>query len=107
MSIQETLDKRHKQYGKYEDQLRAKTLIIEACKELYFNVHGKEMDTFHEMALVEITTKLTRVASNFEHSDSWHDLSGYAKLIEEVVLNNEKMTYDKAREESDGTTQDS
>ncbi len=85
MTVDDTLDKRKGQYGEYRNQIQAKADIIDTLSSLYSSVHHKEIPTLHLMCLTEIVTKLTRCATNMHHTDSWHDLSGYAKLIEDVA----------------------
>lgn len=92
MSVQDTLDERHKQYGRYSDQLHCKVRILEAVQDLYYNMHKEQMTTMHTAVLTDIVTKLTRVAIDMNHIDSWHDIAGFATLTEEMLNDNDNNT---------------
>ena len=43
----------------------------------------------HRMALYMIASKMARIVNgDFNHLDGWHDIGGYAKLVENLIKEN-------------------
>lgn len=84
MSIDQTLEDRGKQYGgSYAEQAE----IVQALKKIAHNApqwDGMSADKKESIDL--IFTKLSRILyGNPDHHDSWHDIIGYARLIEKEL----------------------
>jgi hypothetical protein len=79
MSVRDTLDQRGQYYGKFRDVAE----LSQSIKDLYYtgNSYGK-MDSDQREALDMIANKLARLLNGDPyHSDSWHDIAGYAELV--------------------------
>ena len=84
-TIEATLAERQAQYGCFEDVARTTGKIMEALSE--FRVNGlNDLPYPHRMALYMIASKMARIVNgDFNHKDSWHDIGGYSKLIEDLL----------------------
>lgn len=81
--IQETLAEREVQHGPFlnhcgiEDSLR--TLLEQ---------HGDNLNVVQRIGLGMIFHKIARILNKgHRHSDTWHDIAGYATLVEQDILN--------------------
>lgn len=82
MNIENTLVQRGSIYGEFAVQLETVGGIVEAMKAAYIasgrGYPSKELlAEWHYLAI-----KLARIAVNPDHTDSYHDLAGYATLME-------------------------
>lgn len=84
ISIEETLKQRGEAYGEFSHNLDCVSRIVDAmkeCRDRRFSyrsdIESKLDAEFHYLAI-----KLARIAANPEHTDSYHDLAGYATLME-------------------------
>ena len=78
-TVDETLDERHKTYGKFSDQAKIFTKIVSQCPET-------NLPDSHRLAILMIILKISRLLNgNSSHADTWHDIAGYAKLIEDEL----------------------
>ena len=84
-TIEATLAERQAQYGCFEDVARTTGKIMEALSEV--RVNGlDDLPYPHRMALYMIASKMARIVNgDFNHKDSWHDIGGYSKLIEDLL----------------------
>ena len=86
MTIEETLMQRGSVYGDFKDQLSCVGLIVGAmnlcASQNGVLVTNEKTAEWHYLAI-----KLARIASRPSHTDSYHDLAGYALLMEKVRLN--------------------
>ena len=84
-TIEATLAERQAQYGCFEDVARTTGKIMEALAEV--RVNGlDELPYPHRMALYMIASKMARIVNgDYNHKDSWHDIGGYSKLIEDLL----------------------
>ncbi len=78
--IDNTLKKRNSKYGSYEDGV-----IMTLIKCHYRNVNEVDMDQISESMISDVVNKLVRIAVTPTHIDSWHDIQGYSKLIENYL----------------------
>ena len=85
MSIEETLEERGKVYGDYKGGSELRADIMEIIELRYMAVHGKNMDKLMKVYIYDIVNKLSRLAVTPDHRDTWHDIAGYAKLVEEAL----------------------
>lgn len=82
-SVQDTLAEREVQYGSFANNAAAAQMI----KEVFRGARGwaEAQDDVRE-ALDVIATKISRILSTtHEKADSWHDIAGYATLIENRI----------------------
>ena len=83
MSVDQTLDERGKRYGKFKDQ----AFISQSFKDVLHRstlYAGKDLDADMQEALEMILHKIARILNgDANYVDSWHDISGYAKLVED------------------------
>lgn len=84
-TIEATLAERQAQYGCFEDVARTTGKIMEALSEVQVNGLN-DLPYPHRMALYMIASKMARIVNgDFNHKDSWHDIGGYSKLIEDLL----------------------
>ncbi len=91
--LKKTLDKRKSVYGDYSKLVKLRTTIIKSIKEQYFSHHLKQMPETEILCIIDIINKLCRLAITPDHIDSWHDIAGYATIIEKFYK--EKQDADK------------
>lgn len=92
MEVKETLKQRSTNYGSFSIGTALRATMIEAILDSYKkNNDGKEMPKFYEIAILDIVNKLTRIAVTYDHIDSWHDIAGYAMLVEEHIKQQNKI----------------
>ena len=84
-TIEQTLAERQAQYGCFEDVARTTGKIMEALAEV--RVNGlDDLPYPHRMALYMIASKMARIVNgDFNSIDGWHDIAGYAKLVENTI----------------------
>ena len=85
MTIKDTLAERQSTHGKFEDHA-----IV--SQKLKYVLHSRDswsgLDSIQQEALDMICHKMARIiAGNPDHPDHWHDISGYATLVEEALHN--------------------
>jgi len=81
MRIEDTLDQRGSVYGEFKYQSECVSKIVSAMIRCG-NANDKSISDeviaeWHYLAI-----KLARIAANPEYMDSYHDLAGYATLME-------------------------
>lgn len=83
--IDATLAERQASYGNFEDVAFVTENIMSVLGRV--RVNGlSELPNTHRMALYMIASKMARIVNgDFNHLDSWHDIGGYAKLIENLI----------------------
>ena len=84
-SIEATLAERQAQYGNFEDVAFVTENIMSVLAQA--RVNGlNDLPHTHRMALYMIASKMARIVSgDFNHIDGWHDIAGYAKLVEDTI----------------------
>lgn len=85
MSIEDTLSKRTEVYGDYEGGTLLRAEIMNLILERHNNATGKCMQMEPFTMILDIVNKLSRIAVTPEHIDSWHDIAGYATLVEKML----------------------
>jgi len=83
MSIKETLEERGGRYGSFETQGEITQVIKEAFRltrpEGWCNLKDDQKE-----ALDQIASKISRILNGDpNYSDSWHDIAGFATLIDD------------------------
>ena len=83
MSINKTLEQRGERYGKFKD-VAATTY---ALQEILRNAKNHEHMTDDQViALDMICNKMARIVNGGpNYSDNWHDIAGYATLVEQEL----------------------
>ena len=83
MSVQETLNERQSTHGDFADHAR----VTQMLKTVIQNQPGwKNLNAMQRESLDMIAHKIGRImAGNPNHADHWHDIQGYAKLIEDRI----------------------
>ena len=83
-SVEATLNQRGSIYGSYSQVLKTRASISVNLEKHYEAVHGKPMPRDLSIGLGDVILKLVRAVGKPEYKDSWHDLQGYAKLMEDT-----------------------
>lgn len=81
-AVDATLSERQASYGCFEDVAFVTENIINVLKKCNYD----SMPHTHKMSMYMIASKMARLVNgDFNHLDSWHDIQGYAKLIEDLI----------------------
>jgi hypothetical protein len=83
-SLEQTLADRGNEYGDFY----YKSITIQALKDiLHHTPNWKELPAGMQESLEMIVHKIGRIThGNSSNVDSWHDIQGYAKLVEDRIL---------------------
>ena len=82
-SIEETLEQRGKRYGKFTDHAQV-TQDLKRVAANHLRSTGLLLAADQQEALDMIFHKIGRiVCGDPDYGDSWHDIAGYAKLVED------------------------
>ena len=84
-NVEETLKERGSVYGDYEKGSILRASIMQLIKMRYRGEHGEEMSSLHQIYIFDIVNKVSRLAVTPDHLDTWHDIAGYATLVEEAI----------------------
>lgn len=90
MNIQDTLNERQSTHGNYVDQAVLSCTILESFRS---GANWSKLNSTHEFALMMIAAKIGRILTgdpNF--TDSWHDIAGYATLVEQSLPSPHHLT---------------
>lgn len=81
-TIDKTLIERGIRYGKFEDQ----AILTQAIKSALANSRNWQTLTDDKREALEmISSKIARILNGDpSYKDNWHDISGYAKLVEDT-----------------------
>ena len=80
MGIEQTLTERGKRYGDFSDHAKIAQNIKRGMQCQGYD----ELPDMHRQALEVIADKIARILSGDpNYSDNWHDIQGYAKLVED------------------------
>lgn len=83
MTVESTLSERGKLYGDFSDHASVAQSIQDAMRMTRPNGWDR-LDDAKKQALTVIADKIARVISGDpEYADNWHDIQGYAKLVED------------------------
>ena len=82
MNVDETLQQRGERYGNYKEDV---SRVSQALKEtIRTGAAWKIMDDDMKESLDLICNKISRIVNGDPwYHDSWHDIIGYARLVEE------------------------
>ena len=88
-SVEETIEGRGKEYGTYKGGITFRTEMFKLIQRRYKDTHDMDM-TIEQLSLfMDIVMKIGRLATTPDHQDSWHDLAGYATLMDKVLQGEE------------------
>ena len=83
MSVNKTLDKRGERYGIFTGHVCV-TQELKRVIRGHLDARHKRLDNDQHEALDMICHKIGRIINgDANYSDSWHDIAGYATLIDE------------------------
>lgn len=78
-SVLETLAEREQQHGSFETHAEIETYLRRLLSQ-----HDEDMTEVQKCGLGMIIHKMSRILNNGHmHADSWHDIAGYATLVEQ------------------------
>lgn len=88
MNVDDTLKERGERYGNFLDKAR----FIQTIKCVMWNSDGwMRLEDDQKEALETIVTKIGRIIfGDPNYTDSWHDIAGYAKLVEDRLNGDSK-----------------
>ncbi len=97
-SVEDTLAQRGSRYGDFTDHARiCQQLKHDMVNARVTNSDGTftrkwtELDDVKKQALEVIADKVARILSGDpNYDDNWHDIQGYARLVEERLQKNKK-----------------
>ena len=85
VGVDATLAERQATYGSFEDVAFVTENVMGVLSKARPNGLS-DLPHTHRMALYMIVSKMARIVNgDFNHLDSWHDIGGYAKLIENLI----------------------
>lgn len=87
-NVNQTLEKRGEVYGNFSQGISLEAEILSLIKGRHYAEHETDMDLWYEVAISKIVMKLSRLAVSPKHLDSWHDIAGYAVLVETHLKEN-------------------
>ena len=83
MTVQKTLKARGKRYGTFPEGARISQNLQSAMRD---SPNWEELSADKKEALQIIQHKIARMLNGDpEYADNWHDIQGYAKLVEETL----------------------
>lgn len=81
ISVEDTLETRGKIYGEFKNQIECVGKIVSAMIDCA-NANEIRIDMDIQAEWHYLAIKLARIAANPNYTDSYHDLAGYATLME-------------------------
>lgn len=97
-NIEETLAQRGAVYGDYKGGTELRASIMGIIEGRHLKVTGKPMKRTHSIFIFDIVNKLSRLSTTPDHLDTWHDIAGYAKLVEDTLTPPEPSQSELKRE---------
>ena len=95
MTVEKTLAERGSRYGKFADHARIAQGIQDVMRA---HENWNNLDYDMKQALTVIADKIARILNGDPfYVDNWHDLQGYAKLIEDrinMIPDKDELLYD-------------
>lgn len=87
-NVDATLQERGNRYGSFKEQAR----IVQNIKHAYINSpNWAFLEPDVREALDMIAGKISRILNGDpNYTDSWHDIAGYARLVEERLIKDEQ-----------------
>lgn len=89
-TVRQTLNQRQEQYGSFEDVAMITEQMVDVMRKGYY----ENLAYNQKMALYMICSKMARIVNgNPNHKDSWHDIAGYATLIDSELVSEKDMPF--------------
>lgn len=91
--IEKTLDERGSRYGDFTDHAEISQHLI-----VFLSTQNgwHRMDAVKRQALTVICDKIARIMNGDpNYADNWHDIQGYAKLVEDRLKPPSPVSHDK------------
>lgn len=86
MSVTKTLTERGKSYGRFDIQAAYSQLLKSTFRD---SPHWDRLQPYQRESLEMIAVKLARILhGDPNHVDGWHDIAGYATLVESILTGN-------------------
>lgn len=96
MNVDETIAERGKRYGSFKGHAEVTHAIKTAmngvgydsagCYNTTHKTNWRKLSAFQREALEMIAHKIGRILNGDpDYADSWHDIAGYAKLVEDEL----------------------
>lgn len=96
MSIEETLEERGKRYGRFDEHARITQNIKSAMRD---SQNWENLPPNMKEAMEMAAHKFGRILNGDPfYADSWHDASGYCKLVEDDLEIINSMAKNKSNE---------
>ena len=88
--VRQTLNQRQSQYGSFEDVAMFTEQMVDVMRKGYY----EKLAYNQKMALYMICSKMARIVNgNPNHKDSWHNIAGYATLIDNELESEKDMPF--------------
>jgi hypothetical protein len=85
MSVEQTLTERGNRYGTF-DLHASITQQLKGVAQTFINTHNKQLSPSQLEAIDMIFHKIGRILNGDpNYADSWHDIAGYATLVEQEL----------------------
>lgn len=97
-NVNQTLKERGKVYGDYKGGSFFRSVVMRAIIARHSEVNHGGMPDIYMVYLYDIVNKLSRLASTPDHIDTWHDIAGYAMLVEEALKKDKEQEARQPRE---------
>lgn len=81
--LKETLVKRGSVYGNYMDTIEARSEIMTILNKHHEKSNDNTMSVKEFIMIGDLVMKIVRASASPKYADTFHDIAGYAKLIEE------------------------
>lgn len=83
MSVDATLKQRGERYGDFSEHARVAQCLQDSMREILPD-GWRRLNNVQRQALTVIADKIARILSGDpNYTDNWHDIQGYARLVEE------------------------
>lgn len=84
-TLSDTLQQRGSTYGDFADIAELSEKFRKVCSD-YLDGRGKSLPSVHRESLIMVFHKIARVlAGDPNYTDNWHDVAGYATLVENHI----------------------
>ena len=81
--VNETLSARGNNYGEYKNVAHTAQMLKDVVRK---SASWPQMESYMHESLDMICNKMARICNgNPYYDDSWHDIGGYAKLVEDEI----------------------
>lgn len=81
--VGDTLNIRELTHGSYIDNSALSEALLDLCKGKLVDTNFEAMSSDQKYSITMFCYKMARIlVGNPNHSDSWHDIAGYATLVD-------------------------